>query len=340
MAPERYAAARSGPLLPRLCASLVAILVAPSLARADPQPPPSAEAAASPVDAPRAFGSIPETVPVLLPATLRITSTASRALPADLDGDRGTLSLWRGLVELEGTIPTSSGFTWKWGLQVEVDQYDFSQVDRVVPGAGRFLEEGLLLRAGPGIEWKLGDTWSTAVGIHAQSAVVRDVRLADTLTFGAVGTVRVRAMPRLGVRVGASVGTELDGGSFLNPIVGIDAGDPTGLEGPVRFTVRGSGLRLGYAFTETFGAGVSVRYDRRDWRLAPDDRVSAGLVSDRRYQAGIDVEWTMRRALALSFEVGLDFHHEVRVEDRGGNLVTAFQSGRSVELALSVTWTF
>lgn len=341
--PRRVTSSVDGPVAspaPASAAAPLAIRVAP------PPPPASSPPAASPdpvpsprfPDAPRQVASIPEAVPVVAPKTTRLTAVVTRFFPADLDGSRGTMSLTRGLFELEGTIPMSSRFTWKWGAQAEMDVYDFSDVDRVVPGTGRLLEEAYLLRAGPGIEWTISDRWSMTLGVFAQSAIVSGVALDNTLSFGGVGTVRVRVADQLGLRFGAMVGTNLDGSTYLIPIASVDGGDAKGPAGPVRFSVRGSGCRVGYTFSPALSVGVAARYDAREWRLAPDDRVPQGYFDDTRVQLGVDVQWTFRKAWTLGLEIGADVYHEIGIDDRDGNRVTVFEADPAPYAALSLTW--
>ncbi len=341
---------RTAPEPPETPAAAPAPAPVPAPAPAAPPAPPPPAPPTSPSPSSRGEDAVPREVPPIPEAvavetresTVRLTSTLTRGFPTDMDGDRGTLSLLRALVEVEGTIPTSSRFTWKWGAQAEMDHYQWSDVNRVVPGTGRLLDEGWMFRAGPGIEWEINDTFSVTTGIFGESALVSGVTFWDTLSFGGFATVRFRATQGLGVRLGVSARTNIGGSAFIVPIFGVDGGDTSkkgkGPKNPLRFSVRGSGCRLGYAFTESIGVGIAARYDRRDWRLAPDDRVPHGIVRDTRIPIGVDLEWTIRPGLSLDLEVGAEVYHEVEVDDRYGHRITIFEADPAPYLALSATW--
>src|SRR5439155_18703744 len=110
--------------------------------------------------------------------------------------------------------------------------------------------------------------------------------------------------------------------------------------GSVKFDVRGTGVRAGIPLAPCLSLGLSARYDRRDWRLAQGDRVPEGVFRDIRVAAGVDLEWRPRPSLAVSVGTWLNAYHEIRVDDRHGDRVTAFEADPSFMIAASVSISF
>jgi hypothetical protein len=267
----------------------------------------------------------------------RVTGSLQRHFDADLEDDRGTMSLYRGLAEVEVTVPVRPRWDARFGGQIEGNSYDLSDPDAIVPGPGRLLEEAYSVRLGVGFDTRIGETWGLAGGVFGAVSAVPDADFGDALTYGVTIVGRHRFGPKFGLRLGATIQSQLEDSVLIIPVIGFDGGSE---DGPVRFGVRGNGVRAAYAFTPRFTAGLTVRYESRDWRLAEDDRVSEGVFRDIRVPVGVDAQFDVLRCFSVGVEVGVNVYQEVNVFDDDGDRLTAFEADPSMYLALNLTWVF
>ena len=99
-------------------------------------------------------------------------------------------------------------------------------------------------------------------------------------------------------------------------------------------------VRATYRFSPAFKAGLAGRWERRDFRLAEDDRVPAGVFRDYRASVGLHAAWKPSESVSVQGTLWLDAYQEVRVDDRDGDEVTRFEAEPSPALELSVTIRF
>ena len=283
---------------------------------------------------PSGEGSLPPT-----PAAergVRVTPTVEYGFPADLPGERGVMSLLRAQLGVAGTVPVNRCLLLQLTFAAEVDAYDLSDPDAIVPGSGRLLDEGRYARFEPLAKLDLPRGWGLIAGPVVQSAGVPGARFEETLTWGGQASVKFPISASTSLVLGASVETKLEGSWSIFPLLDIQ-GISTG---SIVLGVRGTGIRAGIPLSPCLALGLSARYDRRDWRLAESDRVPEGVFRDIRIAFGVDLEWRARPSLAVSIGTWLNAYHEIRIDDRHGDPVTSFNADPSFTLATSVSISF
>jgi hypothetical protein len=290
-----------------------------------------AAAGAAHADAPSpACGGCPTTSEDDGPAA-RLALYAEHGFDAALNADRGTLAVER--LGLIGTTAVRVSDRARLRLQYSAERawYELSNPDAVVPGAGRLLDDAVWFRLEPRADVDVGSRWTVSAGPLVGSSGVLGARFEDTLTYGAMAAVRFPFGANRTLRVGATVETTLEGSLAIFPIFEIGGGVSAGglaIEG------RGTGVRAGVPLSDDWSVGVAARYDRRDWRLAEDDRVRGGVFRDVRIALGADLEWKPAESVVLAVAAWVTVYHAIRVDDRHGDEVTDFEADTSLMLSL------
>ena len=266
----------------------------------------------------------------------RVDPYFERAFDADLDGDRGQLGLVRAGVDALVTVPVSRPLKFHMAARVERDDYEFSDSQRVVAGTGDLPGDALLVRVGVAATVTASPYFGVTVGAFSTTAGAPGARFEDTLTYGALASLRVGLRDDFAVVLGASVETTLEGSARLGPIVDLE-GTSSGRFGLEAWLDE---VRATYRFSPAFKAGVAGRWERRDFRLAEDDRVPSGVFRDFRASVGLHASWKPSESVSVQGTLWLDAYQEVRVDDRDGDEVTRFEAEPSPALELSVTLRF
>lgn len=273
----------------------------------------------------------------------RVTATGERGIPADLDGRRGRLGLWRAGVGVEATVPLNRCWTLGWTLHLEESSYRFSDADAVVAGPGRLMEEGIFARFTPTLEYRWPSGWGVRAGPIVQSAGATGARFEDTLTWGGQASVRIPLGERTALVLGASAQTTLEGALSFGPLLDFESSPPSTGRLHLEFLrsgISGTGIRVGYDVTPRLSVGFLARYDRRDFRLADDDRVPGGVFRNARLAPGLDLRWLARPCVQLSAAAWLNVSDSFRFDDRNGDFVTDFGAAPSPMIGLTLSVRF
>lgn len=270
-----------------------------------------------------------------------VTVTGERGFAADLHGDRGTFSLWRAGVGVEGRFPIGLRWSLAPALHLEQDAYRFSDPDAIVAGSGRLLEDATFARLGLFATFRGASGWGFGAGPIVQSAGVPGARFEDTLTYGGGAGVRIPLGGDSSLLLGASIETTLEGSPTYFPLIDLQ-GSGTGrfhLD-YLRSGISTAGIRAAYDVTPKLTVGVLGRSDGRAWRLAEDDRVPGGVFRNARLAAGLDLSWRPSACVTLTATGWLNVQDSIRIDDRRGDDVTDFGADPSPMIGLSVSIRF
>jgi hypothetical protein len=269
-------------------------------------------------------------------SSLRLAPYAEQGFPADLERDRGTIGVRRAGLLGTAAFPVASRARLRLQFGAERAFVDLSDPDEVVAGNGRLLDDALSLRLEPRLDVFVGGDWTLSAGPILGSSGALGARFEDTLTYGGTAAVRFPLGGDRTMRVGASVETALEDTLSIFPVFEIGGLSTGGLsvEG------RGTGVRASLPLSPRFDVGAAARYDRRDWRLAEDDRVPGGVFRDIRVAVGLDLEWKPSRCVVLAVAAWWTVYHEVRVDERDGDRVTAFEADGSWMVSLGASVLF
>ena len=262
--------------------------------------------------------------------------TGERSLPAAFPDARGTLVVTRVNGSFDGRVALNASTLLQPRAVAEATWYRFSDVDRVVPGTGPLIDHARLARIAPMVERRFYGGWGLGAGPILQTAGASGADVSETLTWGMEAYARIPLRSRAGLRIGASFETRLDDSIEWWPVLAIEGAEP----GRLSVEGRGSGLRVGYAFTPTLSLGLDGRYDRRDFRLAPDSRVPDGVWRDRRWAVGADVSWKPRPCVEVYGTVWRNLFHDVSVGDRDGRTLLEASMRPSWQFGLTVSLQF
>ena len=282
---------------------------------------------------------VPPSADVVPPTTKRFLTVAQADFVAHFEHDRGEISRARTWNSLEVVRPLSATWALRLDAELEVDVYDLRDSQLLVAGLGRLLETGIRTHLEPGADWRLDRNWKIGASIVLETTSVPGASISDAYTIG----TNVYVWHRFGASVALSFGLSVIGNlddtpSFLPFVVpvDVDASSP----GRWRFEMRGTGGRLGYAFTPKLTAGIAGAYDRRDWRLSNDDRVPAGITRDIRVPIGLFAEVSPREGFTFGIEAGMTVSHAFEVADRHGDSIDRVNASPSAYLAFSLSWRF
>lgn len=281
----------------------------------------------------------PDAVPVAPRTASRLVCVVQGDLDASFEDDRGSIARARTWNSFEIDHALSATWNVRLEAEVEVDVYDLRDSQRILAGPGRLLDVGIRTHLAPGVDWRLARDWKIGGDVAFETLSVPGASVADSYTIGESVYVWHRFSPSIALRFGVEVLANLDDPPTIIPFVAPDDVDAT-QPSPWRFEGRGAGGRLGYAFTPKVTAGIAGAYDRRDWRLAPDDREPDGIARDIRITAGLFVDVAPRDGMRFGLDVGMNVWHEFEVADRHGDRVTRLDASPSAYVALSLAWRF
>jgi len=282
---------------------------------------------------------VPASIPVVPPTASRFVTVAQADFDAPFEDDRGSISRARTWSSFEVEHRLDAKWAVRFEAELEVDLYEIRNSQRVVAGPGRLLDVGIRTHLAPGIDWRLSRDWKVGGDVAFETTSVPGATLSDSYTIGESAYVWHRFNPSIALRFGLEVLANLDDSPTIIPFVAPDDVDATS-PGLWRFEGRGTGGRLGYAFTPKLTAGIAGAYDRRDWRLAADDRVPGGIARDIRITVGLFADVSPREGMRFGLDVGMNAWHEFEVADRKGDSITRLDASPSAYVALSLAWNF
>jgi hypothetical protein len=310
--------------LVRLASAVVVLAASASFARAfdgdpraaDPVTPaaPAAPIASSARGARATLREVPGAVPAR-PTTASLTGTWM--LPADLRDARGEVEIRRACLDVAGQFVVRPDFSITWGFDVERSRYTFTDPDRVVSGSGRLVGDGTVGSIAPGLSWAIDEAWRVDASVTIATSIVPGARMADAITYVVDGSATHRFASGIALTLGAEVSTVLDDNPFIFPIVMIGGGDT----GPIRLAVRGTGVFVAYDVNERVAVGVSARYDHRDYRFSPSDRLANGVFRDQHIPIGLELDWKPSHDVTIGVSGGLDVYARMRLLNAQDNEV-------------------
>lgn len=270
----------------------------------------------------------------------RVVGDARRDFDADLEGERGRLALLRASLDVEGAVPVTPRLALRLAGGVLRSRYDFSDPDAIVAGDGRLVEDTTEVRLLPGIAWEATPSLQVLASGWFGSGWAPGADPTDGLWVGGGLAVRHAIDGPFGltsVTLGAGWRTSLEAGGYWVPILsfgGVGRGGKDGGAGGFRVALRGAGVGVVYGLSDRFGIGVSVGYDRHEYRLAGSDRVEDGVFRDLRIPVTLDVDWRPTPRVTLTASLGVNVYTEMEIDDEDGDRVSRFTAGPSLVAGL------
>ncbi len=222
-------------------------------------------------------------------------------------------------------------------LAFERGRYEFSAAAGL-PGTGSLGGDVTGLRAGVTAAWSLSRPFGVVGGVFARSNFADGADLADGICPGVVGAVRLKLGSLPDVYLGAEYEEGLEGDSSITPVGGMGGGGGDGARSRWRIQARGAGVAIWYLLSPTWAVGLSGGYERRDIRLAPDDRLADGVLRERRLPIGVDVAWRRGERLSLSFSAGASLYNKVTLVGSDGREVLDVNTDPAPYVQLELWW--
>jgi hypothetical protein len=317
-------------LAPLLAALPAALLAAPAWAAPPaagserlPAPPPARARSVVPTEAraPRAQSvrTSPETG-LPLPGT-RFTLDALHQFGTEVGAGLGDYTSTRASAELRVARNVSRRLQLNVEALFERGTYAFDDDAAVLPvGTGSLGGSYTALRIAAGGSWSLSRSFGVTFGGSLRSYWMDGADVEDGLQPGVIGAVRVRLFGKTDLLVGASITTGLEGDPSFLPVFGLSGFD-TGKDSRWRVEARGPGLAVTYNVTPRLWVGASGGYERRDIRLADDDRLPGGVLRERRLPVGLEIGWQPRSCSSIILTGGASLWNKVTLLDDGGEVV-------------------
>lgn len=308
---------------PVLCATILLALAGAASARAQDAPPPASPPAAAPRWADDPLPDFPHR------PMGRVVGDVRKDFEAGLEGDRGTLELLRGRLDLQGAVPVTPRVALGLGVGVLESRYDFSDPDGIAPGDGRLVEDVTEVEVLPVVAWEITPSWQVFGAGYVGSGWAPGADWEDGLWGGAGLAVRAAVDLPFGLEtmtLGAGWKSAIEDDGYWVPRISFGGG---GDRGRLRVTARGSGVGVAYGFSDRFAAGLSAGYERHEYRLAPSDRVPEGVFRDLRIPVGVDLDWRPAKWLTLTASFAVNVYTEVEVDDEDGDRVDRFTGSPS-----------
>jgi opacity protein-like surface antigen len=265
---------------------------------------------------------------------------AGATLESSLGPGKGDHDVGRYAAELRFTTRLASRVGMSLEGQAEHLRWDFSDPDALVPGTGDLGGPVAGFRLGALVTWSVRDSFGVTLGPTLRAYAADGADLADALEPGFVAAVRVRLGGERDVFVGLSAVDHLETGLSITPVLGLGGvGDD---DGASRWSAeaRGPGVTLWYRLTGRLAAGFSAGYERRDVRLAPDDRLPDGVLREQRVPLALELAYRRRERLTLALAAGVSAWTRITFLDRDGERVERVEADLApfVQLELDLRW--
>lgn len=211
--------------------------------------------------------------------------------------------------------------------------YEFDNAAGVIPSLPAVAEpfdDAYALTFSPLLSVNADEDWRWFVGGRVRSAGEPDADFGDTLIGGGVAGASYRVNDNLRLGLAVNVNSRLEGGVwvFPIPIIEWDITDKLALRS------REGGVALEYGLNDAWTLGLRGGFERHEFRLADDNLVPGGSVTDRRIPVGLVVTYAPSRRVSVTGLVGsdvwgsLDFHNasgnEIADTDLGSDLLVGF----------------
>ena len=132
----------------------------------------------------------------------------------------------------------------------------------------------------------------------------------------------------------------MDASRFLLPVLGLGGTGAGAEQSRWRVQARGTGVVVYYLLSSSFAVGLGGAYERRDIRLSPDDRLSGGVLRERRLPIGLELAWRRGECAALALSAGASLYNTIRLRDRDGNEVVDVTTDPAPYLQLELSLHF
>ncbi len=234
----------------------------------------------------------------------------------------GDYNVTRLTADLRMAKNLSSRFQLVGDVAAERGTFDFSNPAALVPtGVGDLGGSMTGLRAGLGGSWSLSRSFGVTFGATARWLWMDGADMADGFQPGVLAAVRVRLFGSTDVFVGGSFTKGLEGDPYVLPVLGL-SGISGGADSRWHVEARGVGVGVTYDLTSCLTLGLVAGYERRDVRLAQDDRLPDGVLRERRLPVSLEVGWRMRRESFLLLSAGASVWNRLTLLDSNGTAVT------------------
>ena len=226
------------------------------------------------------------------------------------------------------SIQAGPGYAWNFRTSVSLalgynyDGYSFS--------GGRGLaafdpwENIHTINLGLPIRWAVAENWSAFLIPSVRYTGEGGASFEDSMTGGGFVGVAYRFSKRLTIGPGIGVVTQIEDDAEVFPILIINWNitDRLKLEtGRGLGATLGPGLALNYKANRNWSFAIGGRYERLRFRLDERGKVPNGIGEDRAFPLFAGVTYSFKPFTDISLLGGIELGGEMRLEDKGGNLI-------------------
>jgi hypothetical protein len=217
--------------------------------------------------------------------------------------------------------------------------YAFDDAAGILPGAPTVdepFEDVYELTFAPILRVLPEDGWQWFVGGRVRSAGEPDAEFEDTLIGGGLAGASYDITDTFRLGVGVTVNTRLEGGVWVFPIPIIE----WDITPDLALKTRESGIGLEYWVTESWNIAARIGFERSEYRLAEDNALPGGSVTDRRVPVTFAVTYSPSPKTVVSAFVGGEFLGELEFNDRDENEVASTDLGGSLVVGFDLRIAF
>jgi hypothetical protein len=217
--------------------------------------------------------------------------------------------------------------------------YEFDDAAGILPGAPTVdepFEDVYVLTFAPILRVLPADGWQWFVGGRVRSAGEPDAEFEDTLIGGGLAGASYDITDTFRLGAGVTVNTRLEGGVWFLPIPIIE----WDITPDLALKTRETGIGLEYWVTESWNVAARVGFERYEYRLAEDNALPGGSVTDRRVPVTLAVTYSPSPKTVVSAFVGGEFLSELEFNDRDEDEVASTDLGGSVVVGFDLRFAF
>lgn len=245
----------------------------------------------------------------------------------------GTVTLRRELLSIMSYCPLPGPLLFGLQLDAEGAVYDFENARRMVPGTDDPAQTLWTINASPRLYATLNSTVTLYLGSVFTFAGSLDAKVGDSIRYELDAATQVTVGDEIKLYFGAGIKTRLEARPVFYPILGIEWRR-------WRAFLEGSIVKLKAPLLETLDLVGSFGLDVREYRLADDAALAAGVLRDLRAPVSVGLGWRPIPGLEADVTVGAVLWQKFLFDDHLGRIVAKARTDPNVFFGLHVIFNF
>lgn len=237
---------------------------------------------------------------------------------SQLSDGSGEFSAWRASAGVDVSVPVSKRLQLDFGFATERSDFDFDDASPLALSGEEPWGELWQHTVSVSGRYAYSDRWSILAGAAINSGGESGAELGDTMTYSGYAAAMYAFSPKLQVGAGLGVQTRLEDDVRILPLPFVQF-----VYAITPRLVLGVGAPLAVSLTYTPNERVNfvlrVDWVINEYRLADDNRLPDGVLTETRLPIALDMSFKATPNLELTATVGVQAYSRFELDDHRGD---------------------